>query len=199
MNSYIYPIIEHQAFGADEIFEFWKQSIPQEEKEKRKKAIQERAERFYGSLEEFLKSQEDNDKFLKHSGRTKLKAKNYVGIIQTPYGTLEILPKCFREESLPSDKKSSEEDKDKDKDKDINQKQEIEEFFSLGKFENQDQKISDFKLNKSFRLSAQNFLQFCLSTLKKTPFEKSQLSSLHTQNTPLLGIKIELRKEYFSL
>lgn len=198
MNPYIYPIIEHQAFGADEIFKFWKlqdeslESIPQEEKEKREKAIQERAKRFYDSLEEFLKSQEDNDKFLKHFNKTKLKAKNYVGIIQTPYGTLEILPKCFREESLPSDKKSS------DKDKDINQKQDIKEFFSLEKFENQnqktnqDQKISDFKLNQSFRLSAQNFLQFCLSTLKKTPFEKSQLSSLHTQNTPLLDVFIQM-------
>lgn len=187
MNPYIYPIIEHQAFGADEIFEFWKfqdkdlqSEIPQEEKEKREKAIQERAERFYNSLEEFLKSQEDNDKFLKHFNKTKLKAKNYVGIIQTPYGTLEILPKCFREETLLSEEIPSK----------GNQRQEIKEFFDLDKFEKQE--ISDFKLNQSFRLSAQNFLLFCLSTLKKTPFEKSQLSSLHTQNTPLLDVFIQM-------
>lgn len=194
MNPYIYPIIEHQAFGADEIFKFWKlqdeslESIPQEEQEKRKKAIRERAERFYNSLEEFLKSQEDNDKFLKHFNKTKLKAKNYIGIIQTPYGTLEILPKCFREESLPSDKKSSEEDKDKD----ISQKQEIKKFFSLEKFENQEQKISSFKLNQNFRLSAQNFLQFCLSTFNQSLFKQSQFSSLHTQNTPLLDVFIQM-------
>lgn len=194
MNPYIYPIIEHQAFGADEIFKFWKlqdeslESIPQEEQEKREKAIRERAERFYNSLEEFLKSQEDNDKFLKHFNKTKLKAKNYIGIIQTPYGTLEILPKCFREESLPLDKKSSEEDKDKD----ISQKQEIKKFFSLEKFENQEQKISSFKLNQNFRFSAQNFLQFCLSTFNQSLFKQSQFSSLHTQNTPLLDVFIQM-------
>lgn len=200
MNPYIYPIIEHQAFGADEIFKFWKlqdkslKSIPQEEKEKREKAIQERAERFYSFLEEFLKSQEDNDKFLKHFNKTKLKAKNHVGIIQTPYGTLEILPKCFREESLPSDEDSSKEDGDKE----TNQRQDIKEFFSLEKFENQDQeidqnqKISNFKLNKNFRLSAQSFLQFCLSTFNQSLFKQSQLSSLHTQNTPLLDVFIQM-------
>lgn len=93
MKPLIYTIIEYQSFGADEIATALDDKI--------------KAQKFFQALEDFQKSSEDNSKFLKHSSKTKLKAQNYVGIIQTPYGTLEILPKCFRGDTFTQNKKST--------------------------------------------------------------------------------------------
>lgn len=74
MNS-TFSIIEYQAFSKKDLKEIFK----------------EKAEGFYKELEDFAKN---NENLLGFKNKNSLKAKNYVGIIQTKSGVLEILPKC---------------------------------------------------------------------------------------------------------
>lgn len=176
MKSLIYTIIEYQSFGADEI------ATALDDKTK--------AQKFFQALENFQKSSEDNSKFLKHSSKTKLKAQNYVGIIQTPYGTLEILPKCFRGDTLQKQGVSlTKEEKQK-------QKENIKSFFKLETFQNQfkmeNPTLKDFTLFDTPQKSAQRFLIHCLTSLKDTPFKQSQISSIDTCNTPLLDVFMQM-------
>lgn len=205
MKPLIYTIIEYQSFGADEI------ATALDDKTK--------AQKFFQALEDFQKSSEDNSKFLKHSSKTKLKAQNYVGIIQTPYGTLEILPKCFRGDTFTQDKKSSSQTNqtEEEKKKELDQKAEIKknkqehkkelaEFYEIKKFQQQfdsndkqnqqDEKqetiIESFKRIDTPQKSAQRFLIHCLTSLKDTPFKQSQISSIDTCNTPLLDVFMQM-------
>ncbi|MBT0606253.1 restriction endonuclease, partial [Campylobacter lari] len=70
-----FSIIEYQAFSKEDLKENFK----------------EKAEIFYEELENFAKN---NESLLGFKNKNTLKAKNYVGIIQTKSGVLEILPKC---------------------------------------------------------------------------------------------------------
>ena len=209
MKPLIYTIIEYQSFGADEIVKTWEsqdkllqsEQTPQKEKEERKKLLATKAEKFFQTLEKFQKSTEQNDKFLKHCNATKLKAQNYVGIIQTPYGTLEILPKCFRGDALQEQemRKPTQEDKQK-------HKKELTEFYNIENFQqqfdsndkqnqqNKEQKtiIESFRLIDTPQKSAQRFLIHCLTSLKDTPFKQSQISSIDTCNTPLLDVFMQM-------
>lgn len=176
MKPLIYTIIEYQSFGADEI------ATALDNKTK--------AQKFFQALEGFQKSSEDNSKFLKHSSKTKLKAQNYVGIIQTPYGTLEILPKCFRGDALQEQGVSlTKGEKQK-------QKENIKSFFKLETFQNQfkmeNPTLKDFTLFDTPQKSAQRFLIHCLTSLKDTPFKQSQISSIDTCNTPLLDVFMQM-------
>lgn len=224
MKPLIYTIIEYQSFGADEIAKTWEsqdkllqsEQTPQKEKEERKKLLATKAEKFFQALEKFQKSAEQNDKFLKHCNATKLKAQNYVGIIQTPYGTLEILPKCFRGDTFTQDKKplpltnQTEEEKKKELDKKAEikknkqeHKKELAEFYEIKKFQQQfDSKdkqnqqegtiIESFKRIDTPQKSAQRFLIHCLTSLKDAPFKQSQISSIDTCNTPLLEVFMQM-------
>lgn len=198
MKPLIYTIIEYQSFGADEIVKTWEsqdkllqsEQTPQKEKEERKKLLATKAEKFFQALEKFQKSAEQNDKFLKHCNATKLKAQNYVGIIQTPYGTLEILPKCFRGDTLQEQGVSlTKGEKQK-------QRENIKSFFKLETFQNQfkmeNPTLKDFTLFDTPQKSAQRFLIHCLTSLKDTPFKKSQISSIDTCNTPLLDVFMQM-------
>ena len=209
MKTLAYTIIEYQSFGADEIVKTWEsqdkllqsEQTPQKEKEERKKLLATKAEKFFQTLEKFQKSTEQNDKFLKHCNATKLKAQNYVGIIQTPYGTLEILPKCFRGDALQEQemRKPTQEDKQK-------HKKELTEFYNIENFQqqfdsndkqnqqNKEQKtiIESFRLIDTPQKSAQRFLIHCLTSLKDTPFKQSQISSIDTCNTPLLDVFMQM-------
>lgn len=200
MKSLIYPIIEHQAFGISEISDFWKshdkllqfEEMSQEEREEREKVIQERAERFYKSLENFLEKHKNNKKFLKYPSRDKLKARNYVGIIQTPYGTLEILPKCFRETNLAY--KKQEHTKESIRQNKQEQKSKIKNFFKLDSFKKQleNDEIQSFTLFDTPQKSAQRFLIHCLSFFKQNLIKQSQISSIDTCNTPLLDVFMQM-------
>lgn len=200
MKSLIYPIIEYQSFGVSEISKFWKshdkllqfEGMSQEEKEEREKVIQERAEKFYKSLENFLEKHKDNKKFLKYPSRNKLKARNYVGIIQTPYGTLEILPKCFRETNLAY--KKQEHTKESIIQNKQEQKIKIKNFFKLDSFKKQleNDEIQSFALFDTPQKSAQRFLIHCLSFFKQKLIKKSQISSIDTCNTPLLDVFMQM-------
>lgn len=180
MKPLIYTIIEYQSFGADEIATALDNKI--------------KAQKFFQALEDFQKSSEDNSKFLKHSSKTKLKAQNYVGIIQTPYGTLEILPKCFRGNALQEQEVSlTKEEKQVKKQK---QREDIKSFFELETFQNQfkveNPTLKDFTLFDTPQKSAQRFLIHCLTSLKDTPFKQSQISSIDTCNTPLLDVFMQM-------
>lgn len=205
MKPLIYTIIEYQSFGADEIATALD-------------CGEVKANKFFKALEDFQKSSEDNSKFLKHSSKTKLKAQNYVGIIQTPYGTLEILPKCFRGDTFTQDKKSTsqtnqtEEEKKKELDQKAEtkknkqeHKKELAEFYEIKKFQqqfdpkdkqNQDEKqetiIESFKRIDTPQKSAQRFLIHCLSFFKQKLIKKSQISSIDTCNTPLLDVFMQM-------
>lgn len=137
--------------------------------------------KFFDSLVEFSQI-EGNECFIKHhkkAGVDYLKAQNYVGVIQTKFGALEILPKCFGDSPSPhSDTIDKEECRQK-----------LKDFFKDFESQNFDE---DFPVHKNKRESSRNFLIFCLKTLKKTPFKTSQLSSLHTQNTPLLEVFMQM-------
>lgn len=183
MKPLIYTIIEHQSFGVDEITTTLQ-------------CTQTKAKKLFEALENFTKGK-NNEGFLRYYGKTKLKAQNYVGIIQTKHGTLEILPKCFREEQIQTNT-NQENPTNREKlkqDKKIN-KDELKEFFALKNFENQfceePPKIKDFKLFDTSKKSAQNFLLFCLKSLKNSPFKSSNLSSLGTTYTPLLEIFMKM-------
>lgn len=185
MKPLIYTIIEYQSFGVDEIATTLE-------------CDEAKAHKFFKALEDFQKSHEDNSKFLKHLSKTKLKAQNYVGIIQTPYGTLEILPKCFRGDILPKDERENKKDKEEENYKRRQTKQEqkekIKEFFKINSFREQleNEGIQDFTHIDTPQKSAQAFLLHCLATLKKTPFKQIQSSSLSTAYTPLLEIFIQM-------
>ncbi|WP_027327745.1 McrC family protein [Helicobacter pametensis] len=201
MKPLTYTIIEYQSFGIDEIFKAWTK-----QKDKECKEIKERAKKFFVALENFQKSSQNHSKFLKHSSKHKLKAQNYVGIIQTKHGILEILPKCFVGDTLTlqisqTPTNSPKESKKQDKEK-------LEEFFAFEVFEHQfsenenqeslqsqrdhSPKIKDFTLSSTPKQSTQNFLLFCLKTLKKDLFKSSHLASLSTTYTPLLEIFIQM-------
>lgn len=75
INNNTFSIIEHQAFSKEDLQGIFK----------------EKAKKFYQELEDFAKN---NENFLGFKNKNTLTAKNYVGIIQTKSGVLEILPKC---------------------------------------------------------------------------------------------------------
>ena len=179
MKPLIYTIIEYQSFGADEIATTLD-------------CGEVKANKFFKALEDFQKSSEDNSKFLKHSSKTKLKAQNYVGIIQTPYGTLEILPKCFRETNLAY--KKQDHTKESIRQNKQEQKSKIKIFFELNSFKKQleNDEIQSFALFDTPQKSAQRFLIHCLTSLKDTPFKQSQISSIDTCNTPLLDVFMQM-------
>ncbi len=181
MKPLIYTIIEYQSFGADEIATALD-------------CGEVKANKFFKALEDFQKSSEDNSKFLKHSSKTKLKAQNYVGIIQTPYGTLEILPKCFGGNALQEQEVSlTKEEKQVKKQK---QREDIKSFFELETFQNQfkveNPTLKDFTLFDTPQKSAQRFLIHCLSFFKQKLIKKSQISSIDTCNTPLLDVFMQM-------
>ncbi|MFK0464069.1 hypothetical protein ACISOT_04805, partial [Campylobacter jejuni] len=93
MNS-TFSIIEYQAFSKEDLKEIFK----------------EKAEGFYKELEDFAKN---NENLLGFKNKNSLKAKNYVGIIQTKSGVLEILPKCTNLDSYKKEDSSSNHDKEK--------------------------------------------------------------------------------------
>lgn len=160
MKSPTYSIIEYQSFAKSEKCD----------------------KKFFDSLVAFSQI-EGNECFIKHHkkrGEDYLKAQNYVGVIQTKYGTLEILPKCFGGDCTPP----KEEQKDKQ-----TYKQALKSFYA--NFESQSFEES-FPLYKDTTTSSKNFLLFCLKTLRKTPFKDSKLSSLDTQHTPLLEIFMQM-------
>lgn len=156
-TSNTFSIIEHQAFSKEDLKEIFK----------------EKAEGFYKELEDFAKN---NENLLGFKNKNSLKAKNYVGIIQTKSGVLEILPKCTNLDSYKKEDSSSNHDKEK-----------LRRCYELDNIS----KNNDF-YEKDFKFNPKNLLINMLKTLKNSPFKKSQISSLQISKMPLLEVFIAM-------
>lgn len=84
-----FKILEHQCFGLETCREVFQDK--------------ERAERFFDALKDFAKK---HSYLLGFKDENTLRVKNYVGVIYTPYGMLEILPKCFDVKNLNREKQN---------------------------------------------------------------------------------------------
>ncbi|EAK2337396.1 McrC family protein [Campylobacter jejuni] len=161
MNS-TFSIIEHQAFSKEDL----------------KANFEEKAEIFYEELENFAKN---NENLLGFKNKNTLKAKNYVGIIQTKSGVLEILPKCTDLDSYKKEDSSSNHDKEK-----------LKRCYELDNIS----KNNDF-YEKDFKFNPKNLLINMLKTLKNSPFKKSQISSLQSSKIPLFEVFITMFLDEF--
>ncbi|KJD24070.1 McrC family protein [Campylobacter jejuni] len=157
-----FSIIEYQAFSKEDLKEIFK----------------EKAERFYKELEDFAKN---NENLLGFKNKNTLKAKNYVGIIQTKSGVLEILPKCTNLDSYKKEDSSSNHDKEK-----------LKRYYELDNIS----KNNDF-YEKDFKFNPKNLLINMLKTLKNSPFKKSQISSLQSSKIPLFEVFITMFLDEF--
>ncbi|HEF2893043.1 TPA: McrC family protein [Campylobacter jejuni] len=157
-----FSIIEHQVFSKEDLEEIFK----------------EKAERFYKELEDFAKN---NENLLGFKNKNSLKAKNYVGIIQTKSGVLEILPKCTNLDSYKKEDSSSNHDKEK-----------LRRCYELDNIS----KNNDF-YEKDFKFNPKNLLINMLKTLKNSPFKKSQISSLQSSKIPLFEVFITMFLDEF--
>lgn len=160
-TSSTFSIIEHQDFSKKDLKEIFK----------------EKAEIFYEELENFAK---DNEDFLGFKNKNTLKAKNYVGIIQTKSGVLEILPKCT---DLDSYEENGFLNHDKEK---------LKKYYKL----DNTPKNYDF-YGENFKFNPKILLINMLKTLKNSPFKKSQISSLQISKMPLFEIFIKMFLDEF--
>ncbi|MBK1973700.1 McrC family protein [Campylobacter sp. TTU-622] len=162
INNNTFSIIEHQAFSKEDLKEIFK----------------EKAERFYKELEDFAKN---NENLLGFKNKNTLKAKNYVGIIQTKSGVLEILPKCTNLESYKLEKDFL-----------IHDKEKLKKWYDLSEgFKDNEIYANDFKFNPKILLIN------LLKTLKNSPFKKSQIASLQSSKMPLFEIFITMFLDEF--
>lgn len=161
-TSNTFSIIEHQAFSKEDLKEIFK----------------EKAERFYKELEDFAKN---NESLLGFKNKNTLKAKNYVGIIQTKSGVLEILPKCTNLDSYKKEDSSSNHDKEK-----------LKRCYELDNIS----KNNDF-YEQDFKFNPKNLLINMLKTLKNSPFKKSQISSLQSSTMSLFEVFITMFLDEF--
>ena len=147
-------VCEWQAFGVGEI----KEILADKSEMKATKIFKELQDFAYekGNFDD----RTGNHIFLNHYGKNRLKARNYVGLIQTKSGfCLEILPKTFRDS---------------------------EGFKIQGctctPF------ASERKQEKCQVCNAKQILLNMLKTLRNSPFKQSHISNLKTQHLPLLEI-----------
>ncbi|ELQ2719426.1 restriction endonuclease [Campylobacter lari] len=176
-----FSIIEYQAFSKEDLKENFK----------------EKAEIFYEELENFVKN---NESLLGFKNKNTLKAKNYVGIIQTKSGVLEILPKCTDLEKYKEKKDNflNISKKKLDNAYIINDKNEFANFSYF-----QDCKIlKNIKIKKWYSLKEINFnpktlLINMLKTLKNSPFKNSNISSLQVSKMPLFEAFITMFLDEF--
>ncbi|MCV3458472.1 restriction endonuclease [Campylobacter lari] len=162
-----FSIIEYQVFSKEDLKENFK----------------EKAERFYKELEDFAKN---NESLLSFKNKNTLKAKNYVGIIQTKSGVLEILPKCTNLDSYKNEgcKKPS-----------TILKEKLLKAYDIKQI---DQAKSDESFyREDFDFNPKNFLINMLKTLKNSPFKKSQISSLQIAKMPLFEVFITMFLDEF--
>jgi len=145
-------------------------------------------EKYFNELVEFAQ-QKGNHQFLNFNGKNKLKARNFVGLIQTKSGfCVEILPKTFdtsKDDKIGCDCGGSIK-------KATTQNSEIASFCKKILGEKPSEKsLKIFLADKSCQVcKAKAILLNCLSTLKDSPFKQSHLSSLKAQHFPLLEVFI---------
>lgn len=117
-------------------------------------------------LDELISFAENNPEFLRIVGKNKLKARNFVGLIKTKSGVLEIYPKVSksRDEIMPSI--------------DLSKAYELKDEM--------------FKECKARELNPKKLLLELLRTLQESPFKKSLKATLKDEKMPLFEVFIEM-------
>ncbi len=185
-------VSEWQVFGVDNIYQILKschtersevsQQIADRDSSPRamhsaqndKEKLRDKAQNIFKELKNFA-DEKGNHIFLNSYGKNRLRARNYVGLIQTKSGfCLEILPKTFRTASE-------------------NEGFEIRNCtcthpLAPSAREGESLLNDDTKPKKCQVCKAKDLLLKMLKTLKHSPFKQSHISNLKTQNTPLLEI-----------
>ena len=154
-------VSEWQVFGVDDIYQVLKSCHNDKEK------LLEKAQNIFKELKNFA-DEKGNHIFLNSYGKNRLRARNYVGLIQTKSGfCLEILPKTFRTANE-------------------NEGFEIRNCTCLSPIGSSCN--DDISNTKCQVCKAKNLLLKMLKTLKHSPFKQSHISNLKTQNAHLLEI-----------
>ncbi|WP_295737511.1 McrC family protein [uncultured Helicobacter sp.] len=201
-------IAEYQGFGVEDI-----QCILESCKIKNSK---QKAQKIFQELKDFA-SDEKHSHFLAYktnkTNKTKntLKAKNYVGTIQTKSGfCIEILPKTFNGEKIQDSKKCEckirfEKERIKKAfeyfsdsissmaDRESIQNNSQSNNMESGKIESNENPPNNKESKKLCDVcEAKMILLNCLATLKDTPFKHNDFANLHTLKFPLLEIFVRM-------
>lgn len=167
----ILSLVEHQRFTKENI---------------RKCGLNEReSEKIFKELEDFVQDERRKD-FLTFHSKGVLKARNYVGIIQTKSGfTLEILPKIAKSESIECKCQSPY------KSDSIKLKKEIKKFYKT-LIDKEANKEESNKIESCAYCHSKSVFLNCLKTLPNIPFKSDDFANLKAHKLPLLEIFISM-------
>ncbi|RDU65371.1 restriction endonuclease [Helicobacter didelphidarum] len=186
-------IIEWQRFGISDIESCIKNSV-----EKNEDKIKEKAQKIFCELQDFAKGK-GNHIFLNFDGTNHLKARNFVGLIQTKSGVLEIYPKCtnlreYTDKNLESYLQDSKQDLAQHNSKNSQDKRQQYKDFLQNSYniDNNFCKIPTQDDGKTIRENPKILLINLLKTLKDSPFKESYISSLEIAKMPLFEIFIAM-------
>lgn len=173
-------IAEHQRFGLEDIQRTLESYGTKDSKQK--------ARKIFNELQNFA-SYEKNHAFLAPHSPSTLKAKNYVGTIQTKSGfCIEILPKTFHNESIQDSKKCE--------CKIRFEKEKMKKAFAYFSKNIRESSYTESNSKENSNLcsvcEAKMILLNCLATLKDTPFKHNDFANLHTLKFPLLEIFVRM-------
>ncbi|BDB64440.1 mcrBC 5-methylcytosine restriction system component [Helicobacter cinaedi] len=177
-------IAEYQSFGALEIEQALDSS-----KVKDTKAT---AQKIFNELKDFA-SDEKHNHFLAHKTKNTLKAKNYVGTIQTKSGfCVEILPKTFDNKDFKKCECKFRFEKERIFEAFSGFSNSITTEDSIQNTASSDNQSNEYQANHNHICHAKAILLNCLATLKDTPFKHNHLANLHTLRLPLLEIFVRM-------
>ena len=192
-------IAEYQSFGVEDIQETLESCKIEDSKQK--------AQKIFNELKDFA-SDEKHSHFLAYKTKNTLKAKNYVGTIQTKSGfCIEILPKTFNGEKIQDSKKCeckirfekerikkafeylSENITHRESAQNNSQSNNMES----SKIESNENPPNNKESKKLCDVcEAKMILLNCLATLKDTSFKHNDFANLRTLKFPLLEIFVRM-------
>lgn len=169
-------VIEYQSFDKEELV-----------RQVKKQKLENRVEKFYKELEGFAKN-ENHSSFLGFKSKERLRVKNYVGLIETKSGVLEIYPKVV----LKNDDSKAENLKNHTRQKLQEKLKEAYKFEYSNDTQNLKPSFDKFPTDKFQSTNPKLLLIELLRTLKNSPFKESKLSSLKSEKMPLFDIFISM-------
>ena len=176
-------VIEYQAFDKEELV-----------RQAKKQELENRVEKFYKELESFAKD-ENHSSFLGFKSKERLRVKNYVGLIETKSGVLEIYPKVVLENKNDNSslKNSKAENLKNHAQQELQEKlKEAYKIEYLNDTQNLKPSFDKIPTNKFQSTNPKLLLIELLRTLKNSPFKESRLSSLKSEKMPLFDIFISM-------
>lgn len=177
-------IAEYQRFGLEDIQRTLESYGTKDSKDKARKIFEE--------LKDFA-SYEKNHAFLAPHSPSTLKAKNYVGTIQTKSGfCIEILPKTFDNKDFKKCECKFRFEKEKIFEAFSGFSNSITTEDSIQNTASSDNQSNEYQANHNHICHAKAILLNCLATLKDTPFKHNHLANLHTLHLPLVEIFVRM-------